>query len=50
MSSDGLTFEETLKHIDAEEEHFVIRVETHHHSGREVTIIEPHDLPGMRGH
>jgi translation initiation factor 1 (eIF-1/SUI1) len=41
MSSD-LTFEDILKHIDRESEHFVVRRETHHHSGREVTIVEPH--------
>ncbi len=44
MSSDDLTFEDILKHIDREAEHFVIRLESHHHSGREVTIIEPHSL------
>jgi translation initiation factor 1 (eIF-1/SUI1) len=42
MSSEDLTFENILKHIDKESEHFVIRLETHHHSGREVTVIEPH--------
>jgi translation initiation factor 1 (eIF-1/SUI1) len=42
MSSEDLTFEDILKHIDKESEHFVIRLETHHHSGREVTIVEPH--------
>jgi translation initiation factor 1 (eIF-1/SUI1) len=42
MSSEDLTFEDILKHIDKESEHFVIRRETHHQSGREVTIIEPH--------
>ena len=42
MSSEGLTFEDILKHIDKESEHFVIRHETHHHSGREVTVVEPH--------
>jgi len=42
MSSEDLTFEDILKHIDKESEHFVIRVETHHHSGREVTIVQPH--------
>ncbi len=42
MSSEDLTFESILKHIDKESEHFVIRLETHHHSGREVTIVEPH--------
>lgn len=42
MSSEDLTFEDILKHIDKESEHFVIRLEKHHHSGREVTIVEPH--------
>ncbi len=42
VSSEDLTFEDILKHIDKESEHFVIRRETHHHSGREVTIVEPH--------
>ncbi len=42
MSSEDLTFEDILKHIDKESEHFVVRLETHHHSGREVTIVEPH--------
>ncbi|TMI36944.1 translation initiation factor [Candidatus Bathyarchaeota archaeon] len=42
MSSEDLTFEDILKHIDRESEHFVIRRETHHHSGREVTVVEPH--------
>ena len=42
MSSEDLTFEDVLKHIDKEEQHFVIRLEKHHHSGREVTIVEPH--------
>jgi translation initiation factor 1 (eIF-1/SUI1) len=37
-----LTFEDILKHIDKESEHFVIRRETHHGSGREVTVVEPH--------
>jgi translation initiation factor 1 len=44
MSSEDLTFEDILKHIDRESEHFVVRLETHHRSGREVTIIEPHRL------
>ena len=44
MSSEDLTFEDILKHIDRESEHFVIRRETHHRSGREVTVIEPHRL------
>src|SRR6266571_1278599 len=42
MNSEDLTFEDILKHIDRESEHFVIRRETHHHSGREVTVVEPH--------
>ena len=42
MSNEDLTFEDILKHIDKESEHFVVRLETHHHSGREVTVIEPH--------
>ena len=37
-----LTFEDILKHIDRESEHFTIRIETHHGSGREMTVIEPH--------
>ncbi len=41
MSSKGLTFEDILKHIDTEAEHFVIRLETHQ-SGREVTVVQPH--------
>ncbi len=40
--SEELTFEDILKHIDRESEHFVIRLETHHGSGREVTVIQPH--------
>lgn len=40
--SEELTFEDILKHIDKESEHFTIRIETHHGSGREMTIIEPH--------
>ncbi len=42
MSSEDLTFEDILKHIDKESEHFVVRLETHHHSGREVTVVEHH--------
>jgi translation initiation factor 1 len=42
MTSEDLTFEDILKHIDKEEEHFTIRLESHHHSGREVTIVQPH--------
>jgi translation initiation factor 1 (eIF-1/SUI1) len=44
LSSEDLTFESVLKHIDREAEHFVIRLEAHHHSGREVTVVEPHSL------
>ena len=40
--SEELTFENILKHIDRESEHFVVRLEKHHHSGREATIVEPH--------
>jgi translation initiation factor 1 len=39
--NEELTFEDILKHIDKESEHFVIRLETHH-SGRQVTVVEPH--------
>lgn len=50
--SGELTFEDILKHIDKEEEHFVIKLETHHGSGREVTVIQPHrpskDDAGLR--
>ena len=42
MSSEDLSFEDILKHIDRESEHFVIRREAHRHSGREVTVVEPH--------
>jgi translation initiation factor 1 len=52
MSSEDLTFEDILKHIDRESEHFVIRLEAHHHSGREATVVEPHrltkDEPSMK--
>src|SRR2546426_12310929 len=44
MSSEDLTFEDILKHIDRESEHFVVRLEAHHRSGREVNIVEPHRL------
>lgn len=40
--SEELTFEDILKHIDTESEHFTIKLETHHGSGREVTVIERH--------
>ncbi len=52
MSSEDLTFEDILKHIDRESEHFIVRLEKHHHSGGEVTIVEPHrptkDESGLR--
>src|SRR5439155_25982834 len=44
MSSEDLTFEDILKHIRREVEHFVVRLEPHHRSGREVTVVEPHRL------
>jgi len=44
MSNEDLTFEDILKHIDRESEHFVIRLETHYKTGREATIVEPHRL------
>src|SRR5437667_10879461 len=44
MSSEDLTFEDILEHIDRESEHFVVRLEAHHRSGREVTIVDPHSL------
>lgn len=43
MESEELDFKDILKHIDRESEHFVIRLETHH-SGRIVTVIQPHSL------
>src|SRR5438309_11963198 len=42
MSSKDPTFEGILKPIDQESEHYGIRLETNRHSGREVTIVEPH--------
>ncbi len=41
MESEDLSFDDILKHIDRESEHFVVRLETHH-TGREVTVVEPH--------
>jgi len=38
-----LDFRDILKHLDRESAHFVIRLETHH-SGRVVTVVQPHDL------
>ncbi len=43
MESEELDFRGILKHLDRESAHFVIRLETDH-SGRMVTVIEPHDL------
>src|SRR5439155_21238538 len=44
MSSEDHRFENILKHVDRESEHFVVRLETDHRSGREVTVVEPHRL------
>ncbi len=41
--TEELEFRDILKHLDRESEHFVVRLETHH-SGRLVTIIQPHSL------
>ena len=41
--SEDLEFRDVLKHLDRESAHFVIRLETHH-SGRLVTVVQPHDL------
>ncbi|OLE77558.1 hypothetical protein AUG19_00140 [archaeon 13_1_20CM_2_54_9] len=41
--ADELDLADTLKHLDRESAHFVVRLETHH-SGRLVTVIQPHDL------
>ncbi|OLD01932.1 MAG: hypothetical protein AUJ07_10315 [Crenarchaeota archaeon 13_1_40CM_3_53_5] len=38
-----MDFADILKHLDRESAHFVVRLETHH-SGRLVTVIQPHDL------
>jgi translation initiation factor 1 len=43
IESEDLDFRDILKHLDRESAHFVIRLETHH-SGRIVTVIQPHDL------
>ena len=42
MESEDLEFDDILKHIDRESEHFVVRLETHHHTGRQLTVVEPH--------
>ena len=44
--SEDLEFRDVLKHLDRESAHFVIRLETHPHSGRPVTVVQPHDTIG----
>jgi translation initiation factor 1 len=41
--SEDFEFRDILRHLDRESAHFVIRLETHH-SGRLVTVVQPHDL------
>ncbi len=43
METEDFDFRDILKHLDRESAHFVVRLETHH-SGRLVTIVQPHDL------
>ncbi len=43
IETEELEFRDILKHLDRESEHFVVRFETHH-SGRLVTIVQPHSL------
>jgi translation initiation factor 1 len=43
MESEDLEFKDILLHLDRESAHFVIRLEKHH-SGRQVTVVQPHDL------
>ncbi len=43
MESEDLAFEDILKHVDRESEHFVVRLEAHH-TGRQLTIVESHRL------
>ena len=43
METGDLDFRDILKHLDRESSHFIIRLETHH-SGRLVTVVQPHDL------
>jgi translation initiation factor 1 len=43
MESEDLEFRDILRHLDRESAHFVIRLETHH-SGRLVTVVQPHDV------
>ena len=42
-ATEELDFRDILKHLDRESAHFVVRLETHH-SGKIVTVIQPHDL------
>ena len=41
MEREDLAFDDILKHVDRESEHFVVRLETHH-TGRQLTVVEPH--------
>jgi translation initiation factor 1 len=41
--NEDLEFGDILKHLDIESAHFIIRRKTHH-SGRLVTIVQPHRL------
>ncbi len=43
MENEDLEFHDILKHLDRESAHFIVRLETHH-SGRIVTVVQPHDL------
>jgi len=43
MENEELEFKDILRHLDRESAHFVIRLETHH-SGRLVTVVQPHDM------
>jgi translation initiation factor 1 len=45
LSTDNPDFEfrDILRHLDRESAHFVVRLETHH-TGRLVTVVQPHDL------
>ncbi len=43
IESEDLEFRDILKHLDRESAHFIVRLETHH-SGRLVTVVQPHDL------
>jgi len=43
LENEDLEFKDILKHLDRESAHFVVRLEKHH-SGRLMTIVQPHDL------